>query len=57
MYACMHNVMNLPNGSQPAQLLEGLAHSPLELQSGCRVLYIHTYIHIETYKHITIKVT
>ena len=34
--------MSSPNGSQPAQLLEGLAHNPLELQSGCSVLYNDT---------------
>ena len=34
---CVH-YMSSPNGSQPAQLLEGLAHNPLELQSGCSVL-------------------
>ena len=42
------DVRSSPNGSQPAQLLEGLAHSPLELQSGCSVLYVHIhswYIH------------
>lgn len=45
----MYNISSLftiltyvPNGSHPLQLLVRIAHSSLELQSGCRVLYTET---------------
>ena len=47
--------MSLPNDShwELAQLLEGLAHNPLELQSGCSVHYNDTQFRDTYIQHTT----